>query len=101
MLYDPKWEKTETKADPLTLPALIAWLEKQPSEKRYDYMCHGECLLAQYFTAAYGRAVTDAGIMAYFTDTDERIRYPETFSEVASHGESTFGDALERARARL
>lgn len=35
MLYDPKWEKPAetTNADPLTLPAVIAWLEKQPADK--------------------------------------------------------------------
>ena len=35
MLYDPKWEKPEVKADPFSLDALIAWLEKQPANGTY------------------------------------------------------------------
>jgi hypothetical protein len=45
MLYDKRWEKPEVKADPLTLESLIAWLEKQPSHKKYDFHnCEGKCL---------------------------------------------------------
>lgn len=102
MLYDPKWEqKTETKADPLKLESLISWLEQKPAHAHYNYQCHGGCLLAQYFTAAYGRPVRDAGIEAYFTGADERIYYPDSFGLVASVGKYTFGAALERARALI
>ena len=51
MLYDPKWEG-EVKADPFKIESLVAWLEKQPADEQYCYLSNGECLLAQYFTAA-------------------------------------------------
>lgn len=110
MLYDPKWETTETKIDPFSLASLIAWLERQPTDGCYDYTCNGQCLLAQYFT--------DAGFknIRMFTDCfmhgksappgvsrEEAIRLgvtylPDQFNEVASRGNRTFGAALRRAR---
>ena len=46
---------TETKADPYSLEALIAWMEKQPRRRRYDWFnieigLNG-CVAAQYFHA--------------------------------------------------
>jgi hypothetical protein len=38
MLYDPKWEKTqETKVDPISIAALIAWMETQNPEQNYNF----------------------------------------------------------------
>lgn len=78
-----------TKADPFSLDSLIAWLEKQPADKPYDWG-GDDCLLCQYLEArgfnkfdSYGRF-----------DVDMR-------SEVAlACGEkATFGAALQRARS--
>lgn len=94
MLFDPKWEKqAETKADPFALATLIAWLEKQPPEKDYDYCSAADCLIAQY--------LRQSGIAHYELDSGEvdqlgwsDIVHPNCFED-----EWTFGAALKRARA--
>jgi hypothetical protein len=91
MLYDPKWEKTETKADPYSVHNLIAWLEQQPADSTYDYDdCHGGCLLGQFWASighAWGR-----GQIYLDAPGDMGIR-------VAAPHPRTFGGALQRARA--
>lgn len=106
MLYDPKWEKkTETKADPLKLATLIAWLEKMPSDERYDYVCNGHCLLAQYFTAQGFKNVSVSG-NAYWSHRLHgaykiSMAGDPTFHRIAAGKPRTFGAALERARTAL
>jgi hypothetical protein len=36
MLYDRKWDRKITRAEP-SLPGLIKWLENQPAETEYDW----------------------------------------------------------------
>lgn len=100
MLYDPKWE-APVKADPLTLPALVAWLAKHPADKIYCYSDGGHCLAAQY-NKAIGRAycmsiiglVGDPDSTWIFDDYLERI----AVGEAADQSDWTFGGALERAK---
>src|SRR5580692_2560798 len=89
MLYDPKWEKpAETKADPFSLATLIAWLERQSPDARYDYACNGHCLLAQYF-CAHGFQRVSVGPWSLFdfvTYIDHRL--PPGFDDIAmGHGD--------------
>ena len=102
MLYDPKWE-VQTKADPLTLPALIAWLEQQPTRRTYCYASVGNCLLHQYFRAAGFPMAAGHGVGGThwnLADEPSNCRpLPEGFGEVALGQPHTFGAALERARA--
>lgn len=96
MLYDPKWEKTtETKADPLTLDALIAWLETKPAAKTYCYDDHGHCLAAQY-NASIGREYSVIPVGHRATVHDE-FDYQLEFIAVWPN-EHTFGNALKVAR---
>jgi hypothetical protein len=97
MLYDPKWEKTETKIDPLTLRALIAWLEKQPPEKIYCYGDTGRCLAAQY-NQSLGRAYLPILLLGWRGDC---LKFDYDLEEIALTEPHTFGAALERARAAL
>jgi hypothetical protein len=98
MLYDPKWEQ-KTKADPFALESLIAWLEKQPSQRAYDYDCNGHCLLAQYFTAAGFRGV-NMGTREFdhgdHYENEEKL--PADWNRIAIDHPRTFGAALERAK---
>lgn len=88
MLYDPKWE-VPVKADPFSLDSLIAWLEKQPPGKTYDYSdCGGLCLICQHLTAH------DIHFSKYAQFENSEIRLA-----VAAQIPFTFGAALERARA--
>lgn len=115
MLYDPKWQKTETKSDPFSLESLIAWLEKQPANASYCYLSNGECLLAHYFSEAGFRNVrmwTDGfwhGPRKCPSNVgqDEAIvrgtitRLPKGFNRIAEDWGHTYGDALRRARSAL
>lgn len=99
MLYDPKWEKqAETKADPLSLEALIAWLEKQPASIEYDYTDPRDCLLCRYFKA---HGYSNPAISGAEMDHDGGHTYfPDIFRKIANDsldGEN-YGAALKRAR---
>lgn len=99
MLYDPKWEKpAEQKvADPMSLASLIAWLERQPARKTYNYICNGHCLLAQYFTAmGYQNIVMLSRQFIHGRDT--LVDLPPHFNSIAINEPRTFGGALRRAR---
>ncbi|MEH2501198.1 hypothetical protein V1290_000009 [Bradyrhizobium sp. AZCC 1578] len=99
MLYDPKWATIfEVKADPFSLESLIAWLEKQPADKTYDYGCNGHCLLAQYFTAMGFKDVCVGG-----THFDHRrdgrrafVCIPQNFGDIAIDRHSIFGNGTDR-----
>ena len=106
MLYDKRWEKPEVKADPFSLESLIAWLEKQPADKPYDYIDSTNCLLCQYFRSVGFNVYTLSG-----NDFDIRgrlgfIEFPVILQNV-SQGDYeterrrawTYGAALARARA--
>lgn len=101
MLYDPKWEK-KTKADPFTLWAFIAWLEKQPADQKYDYLdCFGACLYAQYMQSV-GVSWEDAGASSLYRNGDKHKAFREmAIYPVAARAPWTYGAALERARAAL
>lgn len=92
MLFDPKWER-QTKVDPLSLDAVISWLEQQPSDKIYCYMDLGKCLAAQY-NASIGREyiVASAGC--------GRTLFDEELERIAVSEPQTFGAALARARIK-
>lgn len=101
MLYDPKWE-VEQKADPLSLEALISWLEKQPATEQYDYICAGACLLHRY-AKSIGMNKREATNFAGETCINEYFRKSDSvlgkFNSIAIQQPHTFGHALERARA--
>lgn len=99
MLYDPKWE-VQTKPDVFTPENLIAWLEKQPVNKEYDWSFAGSCLLGQWCEAngLYGEEL--------FTKSIELGQWRGkngVFAEAALGNltECTFGAALDRARRAL
>ena len=92
MLYNKRWDaKVETKADPLTLPALIAWLEKQPADAGYNYCQPETCLIAQYLKAS--------GLKKFclMSREVERLGWMDIVHPIS--GDWTFGAALQRARA--
>lgn len=92
MLFDPKWE-VKSDVDIYALPTLIAWAEKQPASKWYDYWnCLGGCFIGEYLVS-FG---------AYDRQAVERLdRATNWLIDVASPQPHTFGAALSRARALL
>jgi hypothetical protein len=98
MLYNPEWE-VEVKADPFSTVSLIAWLEKQPADRAYDYCYPDTCVIAQYLQSQ--------GVEQYTIDDRELDKLG--WHNIAQHrdyeiGETqdwTFGGALKRARAAM
>lgn len=89
MLHNPKWD-APPKVDPLTLTALIAWLEQQPAKRSYCYINELGCLAYQYNKSIGRKYVT--------RETREPKRFDYTLENIASVEPYTFGAALERAR---
>lgn len=98
MLYDKRWDKTETKPDVFSLENLIVWLEKQPADKVYCYADNGNCLLGQYFIAHGHTDVAVGGETVWLGDAKSHT-LPDSFRKLAVYWPRTFGAALKRARA--
>lgn len=96
MLYDPKWEKqSETKANPFSLAAFIAWLETKSPNGEYSYEdCDGGCLLGQ-FAANSGVSWGDLD----YTHLNNIEVGNTDYGLIAAKEPHTFGAALDRARA--
>jgi hypothetical protein len=100
MLFDPKWDKAETKADPYKLQSLISWLEMKPATGEYNWRDVDGCLLCQYLQEVTGavRPAVENGGFGSWTITDWGDGGYFGICGVEPH---TFGAALSRARALL
>ena len=94
-MFDGLPEKYETKPDVFSLEGLIAWLETQDPERRYDFWnCHGGCLLSTYL----------ASVKIWFSTqryNSAIMRIHGVADDVARRCPWTYGAALERARKML
>lgn len=81
----------EIKADPLSIEALIAWLEQQPGEAAYCYLSVGHCLAAQYNKSI--RREYKPPLYDKTGSFDQKLEW------IACTGERTFAGALDRARS--
>lgn len=90
MLYNEAWSKSkvEVKADPFSLESIIAWGEKQPADRNYNWVS-SDCYLCQYLKAN-GYKVSDYDKI----NINDRV-------DVAFDRPHTFGAALTRAREAL
>jgi hypothetical protein len=102
MFFDPG-TKTETKADPLSLDSLIAWLEKKPADARYNECQAHVCMLAQWLQSidpasrpAPKPEPDFIGSSFLYVVGDQRIDLRQ-FTMVALDNPHTFGGALYRA----
>ena len=99
MLQNPDWDKPKTKHN---WAELIAWLERQPARKRYDYSDRGCCLAAQ-FNQLCGRkympslAMCDDGSVISVKGR-RNSKFDVVLERVAMQAPHTFGAALKRAR---
>jgi len=102
MLYNKDWDKTHIKPDVFSLESLIAWLEKQPARKSYDFFCPGECLLGQW-TRSIDPAATAADVdnNAYYYKVNGTVVDLRQHQDIAMTGNWSFGAALDRARKAL
>ena len=103
MLYDKRWDKPEVKADPFSLESLIAWLEKQPANREYDYHKSGQCLIAQWIRSIDPEMSNGPGSSYHYIVFGKNRDFRPQFWQVAARGNDingfTFGAALKRARA--
>lgn len=95
----------ETKPDVFKLETLIAWLEKQPADRVYNYCNPHGCLLCQYFTAngypncsVAPRQLHPNGRLGgyeviYFSDDFERVAVGDLYRR-----NRTFGGSLKIAK---
>jgi hypothetical protein len=91
MLYDPKWEqKTD---DVFSLESLIAWLEKQPRDRRYDYIDTHNCLAACYYKDM-GQEMRVVLLKDYPTAASP---FSYKLEWIACHSD-TYGEAIDHAR---
>jgi hypothetical protein len=110
MLYNPKWDTTDT--DIFALDRLIAWLEKQPADGVYDYTSATNCLLSQFLRAQGWKSVLCGPLSVDRYDDKFYAKHLETKDissavkfiaqgdgNQARHERCTFGAALERAKA--
>jgi hypothetical protein len=97
MLFDPRWKK-EVKVDPLSLPAVIAWLEKKPAQEKYRYGQPSTCLAAQY-NRSIGRKYETVWVPFW---PNRRASFDHCLEWIAVNADKrTFGDALRVARELL
>lgn len=89
-----KFSPVETKADPFTLPHLIAWLRTKPADQTYCWEDAGGCLFHQYGLEHGIRRTSSRSIYAQTMDT---IQFGS--DGIACSHPRTFGAALERAEA--
>ena len=81
-----------------SLRGLISWLEHQPGEMAYDYMCIGACLAHNYFEA---RGVK-YGVGGFPIPNGSKNGSPVGQIEwVSSMKPWIYGEALKRARTLL
>lgn len=101
MFFEPSC-KPETKADPFSLESLIAWLEKQPAAKGYDFCKWDNCLLAQWLHGIDPTSRVGVGPTGYFYSVLGKTVDLTHFTHIARAYRGigdTFGAALARARA--
>lgn len=106
MLYDKRWDRTETKPDVFSLEGLIAWLEKQPANKTYSWAHGTECLLGQWLRTIdsevecqFNNPTHNLYLYQVSGDQVDLSRF-ETIARL-DFDTDTFGAALTRARAAL
>lgn len=102
MFFDEQVSKP--KVDVFSLEGLIAWLEKQPAGKRYDWHDPAHCLIAQWLAAEHGysdpvvRSNKSCDLTANL-DSDDGVTVLGRIAYGGRNPQYTYGAALERAKA--
>lgn len=105
MLYNPDWQKLESKIDIFSVSGLKTWLETKEQSAGYHYGDIHNCLLSQYFRAqGYRWAYCGSDIVSYsvfFLPPLFYKRIPSEMNEISIRRPWTFGAALDRARKAI
>jgi hypothetical protein len=89
MLFDPKWQRRPV------LRGFIAWLERQPADKAYNWSNVHYCACAQFFDQGGEWGPDNAWVKI-----NEGVDLNELARGQGRH-DWTFGRLLERAQAAL
>ncbi len=97
MLYNRNWDKPKHK--PLSMKAVIAWLETKDPGEEYNYMDYDCCLAAQY-NASIGREYAHSKTFRRATSDNPLtyLSFDRRLERISIGSPSTFGAALKRAR---
>ncbi len=88
---------TDSLAHDLTLDDLIAYLEQQPPQTKYDPTSYEHCVLAEWITACHPEMCRTG--QPYFLRSLELHRlFDGRGVSIAYNAPATYGAALERAR---
>ena len=105
MLFNTAWNKNpevQPQSDLLSTASLVAWLEKQPVNKIYDYNLPYGCLLARYFREhGHHNPCLGPKYVHCLNGYDGPVVLPPAFHAAATYRPHTYGDALKRAKAYL
>lgn len=97
MLYNPAWRDPA----PLTLPKLIAWLERQPAARAYSFENVHGCALVQYLKfCGYPQSSVGGTWWREKPEADTQL-FSDEIGWIFAHNPWTYGAALSRARAAL
>jgi hypothetical protein len=96
-----------TKPEDLTIESVVKWLEKQPSNRAYDYRNAYGCL-AQQYNKSIGREypvlqlakqLRADGLPLIMGEVEYRLSpFDKKLENIAKQQPRTFGAALERAK---
>jgi hypothetical protein len=85
----------ETRPDTFSLDGLIAWLETQDPETKYNYAnCSGGCLIGRYLIATTGKMWHEHGLR-----WRDICRHHPQLGDAAAGSHHTYGGGLTRAKA--
>lgn len=100
MLYNQDWDKPKTTFG--TVADLIAWLEKQPADTRYNWADGRDCLICRYAGKAYLPSIVAMDKANPGLNYGEIVYIAKGRSHLDAlpdeYGHWTYGDALKRAR---
>jgi hypothetical protein len=100
MLFNPNWKKPKSEINPHTLEGFIAWLEKQPRDRTYNYFSGTDCLIAQYYKAqGYRLVIVGRAGFSHGGIFRKRTRYDDVMDDAAVYGRGTIGGALDAAKS--
>ena len=94
MYLKSKLPQAETKADPFSLAALVAWLRTKPGDEEYRYVISEQCALSQFAETSGHASVFD------LDPREMKERHPLIHNAV-NHSDQTFGALAERLEAAL
>jgi hypothetical protein len=95
MLQNPNWDKPEQKTETehpfMSIEHFIAWLEKQPGDRRYEYFSPYHCPIGKYCRA------NGSDYHAQYWGAEGKQKISDWNTYITCGAPWTYGAALNRA----